>query len=225
MIRIVILDVDGTLMDTNYLHVEAWGRALRAVNQQIPRAMIHRQIGQGSRLMLEELLIDQAVMQNANELHDSFYEEMQQHAVPLPGAQELVSNLTSHAYEVWLATSAKSEELEHHLDALECRKTIAGVVSSDDVEKAKPAPHIFQETLSRANGAPEEAIVVGDTVWDIQSANKCGLRSMAVMTGGSFTRQELQEAGASAVFDDCRDLISLEFLRNEIHDPTFDDRS
>ena len=223
MIRILIVDVDGTLMDTNYLHVEAWGRALKAVNQQIPRARIHRQIGKGAHLMLDELLIDLAVRPKAIELHDSFYEDMQQYAVPLPGAQGLISNLTSHAYEVWLATSAKSEELDHHLEALDCQNKIAGVVSSDDVDKAKPAPHIFQETLSRANGTPEESMVIGDTVWDIQSANACGLLSIAVMTGGAFTRQELQAAGAAAVFDDCRDLTSLEFLKNDMRIQTTDD--
>ncbi len=217
MKRIVILDVDGTLMDTNYLHVEAWGRAFTAVKQQIPRATIHRQIGKGSWMMLDELLADQSVKRKANELHGKFYDEMQQYGIPLPGAKELIAKLASESVEVWLATSAKSEELDHHLDALDAHKNIAGIVSSDDVEKAKPAPHIFQQTLKRANGSAEESIVVGDTIWDIQAANTCGLMTIAVMTGGAFSRQELLEAGATAVYNNCHELLATRFPQNDFH--------
>lgn len=143
MIRVVIFDVDGTLMDTNYLHVEAWARAFSSVNHPLPRAEIHRQIGKGSELMLDELLPDKSLHSRANELHSEFFAEMKQHGYPLPGAKEIIETLSSQPIAIWLATSAKSEELDHHVRSLEAKGKLAGMVSSADVENAKPAPDIF----------------------------------------------------------------------------------
>ncbi len=210
MIRTVIFDVDGTLMDTNYLHVEAWARAFMTVNHPVPRSEIHYQIGKGSDLMLGALLPEE-LHQQANELHSQIFGELKHHGCPLPGAKELIKTLSLQGMEIWLATSAKSEELEHHVQALEAKDKLAGLVSSADVDNAKPAPDIFQQTLERAGRSPQESIVVGDTIWDIQSAKGCGLQTVAVMTGGAFSRQELQEAGAVAVYKDCADLLESGF--------------
>ncbi len=210
MIRVVIFDVDGTLMDTNYLHVEAWARAFTAVKNPVPRAEIHYQIGKGADLMLGALLPEE-FHQQANELHSQFYGEMQHHGSPLPGAKEILSALSSQQIAVWLATSAKSEELEHHVRALEAKDKLAGLVSSADVENAKPAPDIFQLTLERAGSSPQESIVVGDTIWDIQSAKGCGLQTIAVKTGGAFSQQELHAAGAVAMYKDCAELLASGF--------------
>jgi phosphoglycolate phosphatase-like HAD superfamily hydrolase len=128
MIRVVIFDVDGTLMDTNYLHVEAWARAFSAVQHPVPRASIHRQIGKGSDLMLDTLLPDKALHGRANELHSQFFDESKDHTYPLPGAKEILATLSSQGIAIWLATSAKSEELEHHVQALEAKDTLAGLV-------------------------------------------------------------------------------------------------
>jgi len=211
MIQVVIFDVDGTLMDTNYLHVEAWARAFSAVKHPVPRAKIHRQIGKGSDLMLDTLLPDEALQGRANELHSQFFAEMKNHGYPLPGAKEIIAALSSQHIAIWLATSAKSEELEHHVQSLEAKDKLAGMVSSADVESAKPAPDIFQLTLERAGSSPEESIVIGDTIWDIQSAQGCGLQTIAVRTGGAFSRQELAEAGAVAVYNDCAELLASGF--------------
>ena len=214
MIRVIILDVDGTLMDTNYLHVEAWARAFLAIGISIPRAEIHRQIGKGSELMLEELLISSSLKKRLSEIkdmHSHFYEDMQEHGTPLPGAKELLVHLSSIPKNIWLATSAKSEELDHHLEQLDAHDKLTGIVSSDDVEKAKPAPDIFQQALEQASASAEESIVVGDTIWDIQAAQGCGLQTVAVMTGGAFSRQELKEEGAVAVIKDCSELLSAGF--------------
>ena len=210
MIRVVIFDVDGTLMDTNYLHVEAWSRAFTAVKNPVPRAEIHYQIGKGADLMLGALLPEE-LHQQANELHSQFYGEMQQHGSPLPGAKEILTALSSQQIAIWLATSAKSEELEHHVRALEAKDKLAGLVSSADVGNAKPAPDIFQLTLERAGSSPQDSIVVGDTIWDIQSAKGCGLQTIAVKTGGAFSRQELHAAGAVAVYKDCAELLTSGF--------------
>ena len=210
MIRVVIFDVDGTLMDTNYLHVEAWARAFTAIKNPIPRAEIHYQIGKGSDLMLDALLREE-LHQQANELHSQFFGELKHHGYPLPGAKEIIASLSSQKIAIWLATSAKSEELEHHVQALEVKEKLAGLVSSADVESAKPAPDIFQLTLERAGCSPQESIVVGDTIWDIQSAQGCGLQTIAVRTGGAFSREELHAAGAVAVYKDCAELLASGF--------------
>jgi HAD superfamily hydrolase (TIGR01509 family) len=161
--------------------------------------------------MLDELLPDKTLHGRANDLHSQFFEEMKQHGHPLPGAQEIITTLSSLHIAIWLATSAKSEELDHHVRSLEAKGKLAGMVSSSDVESAKPAPDIFQLTLERAGSSPQESIVVGDTIWDIQSAQGCGLQTIAVRTGGAFSRQELQEAGAVAVYTDCADLLASGF--------------
>lgn len=210
MIRVVIFDVDGTLMDTNYLHVEAWARAFTAVKNPIPRAEIHYQIGKGSDLMLDALLREE-LHEQANELHSQFFDELKDHGYPLPGAKEIIASLSSQHIPIWLATSAKAEELDHHVQALQAKDKLAGLVSSADVDKAKPAPDIFQLTLERAGSSPQESIVVGDTIWDIQAAKGCGLQTIAVKTGGAFSSQELREAGAVAVYKDCVELLASGF--------------
>jgi phosphoglycolate phosphatase-like HAD superfamily hydrolase len=129
----------------------------------------------------------------------------------LPGAKELIASLVDRGYEVWLATSAKPEELEHHMSELGAEGKISGVVSSDEAEDSKPAPDIFGVALERAAAAPEDAVVVGDSIWDIQAANEAGVRAAAVMTGGAFSRAELEEAGAYVVYEDCAELLEAGF--------------
>lgn len=211
MIKAVILDVDGTLMDTNYLHVEAWAQAFKAEGYQVPRAEIHRQIGKGSRALITVFVQDEAVAPRIDELHSEFYAELQQRGYPLPGAKELIAALSEQGREVWFATSAKPKELEHHLKMLQAGDSLTGVVSSKDVENPKPAPDIFRLALKKAGCLPEEAIAVGDTVWDIEAARGAGLSTAAVLTGGGFSRGELDEAGAVAVYKDCAGMLEAGF--------------
>jgi HAD superfamily hydrolase (TIGR01509 family) len=207
----VILDLDGTLVDTNYLHVEAWARAFRTVGRQVPRSAIHHQIGKGSDQMLSEFLADEALAQRADELHGAIYAELAQHSYPLPGARELLASLKARGVALWLGTSAKPDELERQLGALDAQDKLAGIVSSEDVERSKPARDIFAVTLERAACAPAEAVAIGDTVWDIIAAQKAGLRTVAVLTGGAFSAAELRAAGAVAVYADCTALLAAGF--------------
>ena len=212
MIRAVIFDIDGTLMDTNYQHVEAFAQAFCELGRAIPRAAIHRQIGKGSDLLLPELLgDDEKAIERANTRHSELYLELQEQGYPLPGAKELLTALAERSIPAWLATSAKPEQLEFLLGALEADGKIAGVVSSGDVEASKPEPDIFAATLERAGCAPDDTMVVGDTVWDVIAAKKAGLRTVAVLTGGAFSRAELAEAGAVAVYQDCAELLASGF--------------
>ncbi len=211
MIRVVILDIDGTLMDTNYLHIEAWEQAFEEVGERLPRSRIHRQVGKGSDKLIPEFVEDGEAGERVSELHGEFYAKLQDRGHPLPGAKELIASLVDGGYEVWFATSAKPEELEHHMEELEAEGKVAGVVSSEEVEGTKPAPDIFELALKRAGSAAEEAVAVGDSVWDVEAAKEAGVRTAAVMTGGAFSRAELEEAGAYAVYEDCAELLEAGF--------------
>ena len=211
MARFVVLDVDGTLMDTNYLHTEAWARAFEEVGHRIPRARLHKQIGKGSSLLIREFVEDEETEEKINELHSEIYAELQEYGHPLPGAKELISSLRERGYEVWFVTSAKDEELEHHMQELEAESGISGVVNSSAVENPKPAPDIFELALQKAGASPDETVAVGDAVWDVEAADAAGIRTVAVLTGGAFSRQELEEAGAVAVYEDCAELLDSSF--------------
>jgi HAD superfamily hydrolase (TIGR01509 family) len=211
MARIVVLDIDGTLMDTNYLHIEAWARAFEEVGHRVPRSELHKQIGKGSSLLIQEFVEDEEKIEKIEELHTEFYGELQEHGHPLPGAKELISSLLERGYEVWFVTSAKDEELEHHMEELEAEGKITGVVNSSAVENSKPAPDIFELTLERAGASPDETVAVGDAIWDIESASAAGIRTVAVLTGGAFSRQELEEVGAVEVYENCAALLESGF--------------
>jgi HAD superfamily hydrolase (TIGR01509 family) len=211
MAKFVVLDVDGTLMDTNYLHTEAWARAFEEVGHRIPRARLHKQIGKGSSLLIREFVEDEETEERINELHSEIYAELQEYGHPLPGAKELISSLRERGYEVWFVTSAKDEELEHHMQVLEAEGRISGVVNSSAVDNPKPAPDIFELALQKAGASPDETVAVGDAVWDVEAADAAGIRTVAVLTGGAFSRQELEEAGAVAIYEDCAELLDSSF--------------
>jgi HAD superfamily hydrolase (TIGR01509 family) len=211
LVKVVILDIDGTLMDTNYLHVDAWAQAFEEVGRRPTQAAIHRQIGKGSDKLIPEFVEDEQAGERTSELHGEFYAKLQERGHPLPGAKELIASLTERGYEVWFATSAKPEELEYHMEELEAEGKVAGVVSSEEVEGTKPAPDLFGLTLERTGSSPEETVAVGDSVWDVEAAKEAGVRTAAVMTGGAFSRAELEEAGAYAVYEDCAELLEAGF--------------
>ena len=212
MIRAVLLDIDGALMDTNYLHVEAWAQAFEEVGERPPRSSIHHEIGKGSDKLISEFVADGEASERVSKLHGEFYAKLQDRGHPLPGAKELLASLADRGYEVWFATSAKPEELEHHMEELEAEDKVAGVVSSEEVEGNKPAPDIFELALKRAGSSPEETVAVEASVWDVESEKEAGVRTIAVMTGGgAFSRAELEEAGAYAVYNDCAELLEAGF--------------
>src|SRR5215204_5717829 len=196
MVRVVVLDVDGTLMDTNYLHTEAWARAFEEVGHRVPRVRLHKQVGKGAGLLIKEFVDDEEKVEKIQGLHSEIYAELQAYGHPLPGAKELISSLKERGYEVWFVTSAKDEELEHHMQELEAEDTIDGVVNSSAVENSKPAPDIFEETLRRAGATAGETVAVGDAIWDVEAARAAGVRTVAVLTGGAYHKEALEEAGA-----------------------------
>jgi HAD superfamily hydrolase (TIGR01509 family) len=211
MAKTIVLDVDGTLMDTNYLHVEAWARAFEDVGHRVPRVELHRQIGKGSELLIREFVDDDETVERITNLHSEYFADLQEHGHPLPGAKELISSLVDAGHAVWFVTSAKDEELEHHMQALEAEGKIHGVVNSSAVENAKPAPDIFEEALKRADASPDETVAVGDAIWDVESAKGAGIETVAVLSGGAFDEEDLREAGATEVHKDCAALLEAGF--------------
>jgi HAD superfamily hydrolase (TIGR01509 family) len=207
-----ILDIDGTLVDTNYLHVDAWARAFHALGLVIPRAAIHKQIGKGSDQFLPLFVKEPDKHERADALHLEEYGKLEEFGFPLPGARELLEMLREAGHQLWMATSAKPEEIAQRLDKLGVsREILAGIVSSGDVERSKPHPDIFAAACKRAQCRPEEALVIGDTIWDMQAARAAGVRPVAVLTGGAFSRDELREAGALRVFEDCAEMVAKRF--------------
>jgi len=211
MAKVVVLDVDGTLMDTNYLHTEAWARAFEKAGHRVPRVKLHREVGKGAELLIREFVDDDETVEEIQEYHSEFYEGFQKFGHPLPGAKELISSLKERGYEVWFVTSAKDEELEHHMQELEAEGNIDGVVNSSAVDNPKPAPDIFEESLRRAGTTADETVAVGDALWDVEAAKAAGIRTVAVLSGGAFSEEDLEEAGAVAVYEDCAALLETDF--------------
>ncbi len=200
----VIFDVDGTLVDTNYLHTLAWSRALIATGEQVAMASIHRVIGMGSDIVIEELLGHD--VPEAGDKHKEEFKALREEMKAFPGAAELLREVARRDTKVVLASSANEEDLEAMRKAIDADDVIDIFTSSKDVETSKPAPDIFQVALDRAEVDAEHAIVVGDTIWDIQSARKVGLDCVGVLTGG-LGRGELEDAGAVAVYQDAGQLL------------------
>lgn len=211
MVKVVVLDVDGTLMDTNYLHTEAWARAFERAGHRVPRVKLHGQIGKGAGLLIHEFVDDEETKQKIQDYHTEAYEELQEYGHPLPGAKDLISYLKERGYEVWFVTSAKDEELEHHMQELEAEGNIDGVVNSSAVEHPKPAPDIFEEALRRAGATADETVAIGDAIWDVEAAREAGIRTVAVLSGGAFDEEDLKQAGAVAVYEDCAAILESDF--------------
>jgi HAD superfamily hydrolase (TIGR01549 family) len=205
---IAILDIDGTLVDTNYQHTLAWYRALRAHDAHIPTWQIHRHIGMGGDKMVGALLGDAFEERHGDDVRAAEgerYMELIDEVEPFAGARGLIEDLKGRGHIVVLASSAKPEEVEHYLDLLDARELADDWTHSGDVEETKPAPDLVQTALDKAGAG--EAVMICDTPWDIRAAAEAGVPTVAVLTGG-FSEAELRDAGAVAVFEDIAQLRS-----------------
>jgi HAD superfamily hydrolase (TIGR01549 family) len=202
-----ILDVDGTLVDTNYHHALAWHRALRAHGHQIQMWKVHRHIGMGGDQILDALIGEGAAAEQGDAIREAegeAYEELIGEVEPMEGARELIEELKGEGSTVILASSAKEGEVDHYIDLLDARELIDGWTTSADVEKTKPDPDLVHAALDKADGN-EPSVMVGDSVWDVKAATAAGLPTLAVLTGG-FSEAELREAGASQVVESISEL-------------------
>jgi HAD superfamily hydrolase (TIGR01549 family) len=204
----VLFDIDGTLVDSNYLHIDTWDRALAEVGHPVDTWKIHRAIGMDSGKLLEALLGDDAsaLGDDAKERHTALYMQNTGRLRVIAGANELLAELERRGHPVVLATSAPESELKILLDVLDVADSVQAVTSAEDVGTAKPDPDIIQVALDRAGASADAAVMVGDSVWDMVAAERAGVTSIGVLSGG-FGREELISAGASAVYDDVADLL------------------
>ncbi|BDI22581.1 HAD family hydrolase [Herbiconiux sp. L3-i23] len=208
-LQAVLFDIDGTLVDSNYLHVDAWMRAFAAVERYPDAAFVHEAIGLDSAKLLERLLGEEGeteVADRAKELHGEYYEASAERLRRFDGVRELFAAVRDRGFKVVLASSAPQEELDILLKVLEADDLIDAATTSSDVETAKPEPDVIGVALEKAGVEPDEAIMVGDTRWDIEAARRAGVDTIAVLTGGRG-KTELVEAGAVAVHTDVAELF------------------
>jgi HAD superfamily hydrolase (TIGR01549 family) len=205
-LTVAIVDIDGTLVDTNYHHAIAWYRAFRAHGFVVQLWRIHRSIGMGGDQLVASLIGKEADAEHGDGIRDAekqAYMTLIGEVAPLEGARELLLDLKERDHTVVLASSAKPDEVEHYVDMLVVRDLVNGWTTSGDVEQTKPHPDLIKAAMAKAGG--DDAVMLGDSVWDCQAASRAKVPTIAVLTGG-FSPEELEEAGAAAVFESIADL-------------------
>jgi HAD superfamily hydrolase (TIGR01509 family) len=208
--RAALLDLDGTLVDANYHHAFAWHRALRRFGIVVPMWRVHRHIGMGGDQLVAAVAGSEVEERFGEELRAASREEfrpLRGECEPLAGARPLVEELKRRDRVVVLASSSNEDDLDYFLEKLGVRDLVDGWTTSDDVARSKPHPDVVRAALAKAG--TEDAVMVGDSRWDIESAANAGLPTVCVITGG-WSKQELQDHGAAAVCE------SLDELRRRI---------
>ncbi|MEU9506219.1 HAD family hydrolase [Micromonospora sp. NPDC048170] len=206
----VLFDVDGTLVDTTYLHTVSWWEALRQTDRPVPMATIHRAIGMGSDKLLDHLLgpeRDRNADQRLRDAHDTLFAEYWERLVPLPGAADLLRACAERGLRVVLATSAAEHEVTALRRALAADDVIHTVTCSADARESKPAPDILVAALEQSGLAAGRVVFVGDSVWDVAAAGELDVPCVGLTCGGTG-RGELAGAGAVAVYEDPAALLA-----------------
>lgn len=210
-VKAIFFDIDGTLIDSNDLHVLAWEEAFKGVGFSFDRQLIHDQIGKGTDMLVPSLLPDlcKEAQEAIGTAHGAIFKaKFLDRARPFAGAHDLLAHAHACGQQVALASSAAKADLDHYLDLLSARDLAGHTVTSEDVEKTKPAPDIFSVALEKLEGiTPEEVLVVGDTPYDIEAASKIGIASIALRSG-KFPDAVLRGAGAIALYDDVAALLA-----------------
>ncbi|MEU6273169.1 HAD family hydrolase [Streptomyces populi] len=207
--RAAIFDVDGTLVDTNHLHVVTWWEAFRQAGHRVPMHAVHRAVGLGGDDLIEHLLGKDRDPGGDGELeaaHRTLYATWFDRLTAFDGAGELLRVLAGRGWEIVLATSASGAELSALRRAVDADDVILGAASADDVSSGKPAPDPVERARELAGVPSGRAVFVGDTVWDMEAATRDGVTSVAVLSGG-IPRADLEAAGADEVHQDVADLL------------------
>ena len=208
---IAILDIDGTLVDTNYQHAIAWYRALRSLDETYPIWRIHRLIGMGGDKLLTALggeELEKRVGDEGRERQGKEVDALLDEIAPLPGARDLLVAIKERGHRLVLASSGQQRHVDFALDLLDARDLADDWTSSADADATKPAPDLLQVALKKL-GAPQDApsVMIGDTPFDVEAAKKAGMPAIVVRSGG-FGDDELREAGAVALYDTPADLAA-----------------
>ncbi|ANH94756.1 HAD family hydrolase [Streptomyces sp. NPDC057197] len=210
MDRAALFDVDGTLVDTNHLHVVTWWEAFRQAGHRVPMHAVHRSVGLGSADLIAHLLGDDRDKDEDDALaaaHSALYGQYFDRLPAFADAGRLLRRLHGDGWTVVLATSASGPELGALRRAIDADDAIAGIASADDVSAGKPAPEPVEHALELAGAPAGDAVFVGDTVWDMRAGRRAGVRCVGVLSGG-IPRADLQEAGADTVYDDPAHLLA-----------------
>jgi len=212
MIKAVLFDVDGTLIDSNDLHAAAWRETFLQFGVDIPLDVIHGQIGKGGDNLIPSLLPRELVERRQDEIESYrtqlFKRDYLPRVVPFPGVRALFERIYSEGTKIVLASSAKGEEVEFHLNLIGAADLVTGTTSADDAEHSKPDPDIFAAALKKvAPASAAEVLVVGDSPYDVEAACKLGLRTIGFRSGG-FPDKALLEAGAAELYDGVGDLLA-----------------
>jgi len=199
--RAALVDIDGTLVDSNYQHALAWFRAMRRHGVTCEIRVLHHLVGMGGDQLVTAAAGEDVERRHGDALRDAeaaIFREVIDEVTALPGARRLLETLAERARAVVLSSSAKPDEAEHFVDLLDARGLVDGWTTSEDVDATKPAPDLIEAGLDRAGGGP--ALMIGDSTWDCRAAARAGVPAVAVLTGG-YCREELTEAGAVVVFE------------------------
>ena len=206
-----VFDIDGTLVDSNELHVQSWDRAFRHFGKIFPIEALHAQIGKGSDQYLPEFLTSEEIERFGKQLDDYrseiFRKEYLPKVKPFPKVRELFDRIKSDGKRILLASSGKQQDTDYYVDLLKIGKYINGCVSGNEAGRSKPAPDLFLECVNKFKFDRKESVVVGDTRWDVEAAGRAGLKTVAVTCGGTDAGI-LRAAGAVAVYKDPADLLA-----------------
>jgi HAD superfamily hydrolase (TIGR01509 family) len=206
MHRIALIDVDGTLVDSNYHHAIAWARAFEGRNLTLPLWQLHRHLGMGGDQFVPAVAGDRVEETLGQELRDEWkrrYDALLPEVQPAAGAREFLEELRRAGWTTILASSGAADHTDHYLDLLGVREVVDGWTTSADVEATKPSPDLIHVALQKAGEG--EAVLIGDSPWDVVAAERAGLPTVCVLTGG-FAESELRDAGAAAVYRDLDEL-------------------
>ncbi len=211
MIKAILFDVDGTLIDSNHLHAAAWREAFLHFGVDLPLDRIRSQIGKGGDNLIPALLPADLAEAKQEEIEnyrgDLFKRDYLPRVVPFPGVRDLFERIAADGRKIVLASSAKEDELNYHLGLIGAEDLVSGSTSADDVEHSKPDPDIFAAALAKAGVEAGQALVVGDTPYDMQAAAKLGIRTLGFRCGG-FPEEALRGAGAAELYDGPADLLA-----------------
>jgi HAD superfamily hydrolase (TIGR01549 family) len=204
----VVIDVDGTLLDSNYHHTIAWARAFEHVGETVSLWRIHRHIGMGGDLLIEAVAGKDFAREQGEGVQDRWEKEFDQlieETRLLPGAKQLLEQLQERGVKVALASSAIPKHAEYAIELLDAERLADAATTADDAEEAKPDPELIEAALDRVKGS--KACMIGDSVWDVEAASRRDLPTIGLLTGG-YGRQELLDAGARAVYEDLDELLA-----------------
>jgi HAD superfamily hydrolase (TIGR01549 family) len=201
-----ILDIDGTLVDTNYHHALAWFRAFRQSGVVLPLWRIHRHIGMGGDQLIPALAGEKVAEEMGEDIESAqkvLYMSLIEEVQPMKGSRELIDDLRKRGHAIILASSGRAKEVDHYLDLLDARDRVDGWTTSADVEGTKPEPDLVRAALEKSD--TNDAVMIGDSVYDVEAAARTGVETITLLTGG-YSAKELMDAGAVSVYESVEEL-------------------